>query len=209
MSETTMMVTVNAGDRPELGIYAITNPSHNGQVISVGQGPTYTGDSIRIGDPIPDEWVPGGPLRREFGGGYYPPYRIDPQPWIEPYNPYPYDPSNEYTFKTIINTTGFLSLSPWTIELTDDTIGLSCDMPGVKPDDMKVEIKDGTLTVTGVRRDKRNGANTLEARTTTHTWKVEMYVAESATAILLDGVLTVKMQKREEFKPKVVKVKVK
>lgn len=214
MSESSMQVAVNAGDR----VYAITNPTIGAQMIHIDHaqplqnhnslGVTaggWTGEGVHIGD-FPD-WIPGGPLKRDMGGvyPYYPPYRIEPSPWEIPHDPIPYPK----TFQTVVNTIGYLALSAWTIELTDDSISLSTDMPGVKLEDMKVEITSGVLTVTGVRHDKRNGANTLEDRTNTQTYQVQMYLAESANAILLDGVLTVKMLKREEFKPKVVKVKVK
>jgi HSP20 family protein len=37
---------------------------------------------------------------------------------------------------------------------TDDSVVLRSDLPGVKEDDVQIEVKDGVLTVSGERRDE-------------------------------------------------------
>lgn len=152
-------------------------------------------DNIRIGD-VPDyTWLPG-----TLGGGYIPCVPYEP--------PMPYDPVGVWP-QTTIHTTGYFAVcDKWTVDLTSDDITMSCDMPGVKIDALKVEVKDGWLTATGVRHDLKNTGNQRISYQIHNQYEVSKYIPESATATLLDGVLTINMKKREELKPRVVTIKV-
>lgn len=72
----------------------------------------------------------------------------------------------------------------WRVVKASDRITLSCDVPGVKLDDLNVEINNGTVWAKGKRSD-------------TGTWTQESqfigleYDASSAEATLEDGVLTI------------------
>ena len=214
MVENSFMVAINAGDPLP---YAINNPAHG----TWDQTTQTMKWDIRGAHRIPFQTVIDEPPWFNPGGGaggtHIPggmgiipmvPYE-DPSvyPWLPPPEKYP---PFEYPKVTIVTTSGFLqTLNPWTVELKPDSISLQHDMPGVKPEDLTVDIRDNTLTVAGVRRDLRNGANQLEARTITATYQVAMYSPESADAVLVNGVLSIFMKKREEFLPKTVKVRVK
>jgi hypothetical protein len=142
------------------------------------------------------------------------PNAIKPNPVVVPFGPHgpyvPYAPEPDQLWPNVVVTTSgcFLPLNPWTVELKPDSITMQHDMPGVKVEDLTVAITDGKLVATGVRRDLRNGANVLEARIIAATYDVSMYEPASATALLKNGVLIVHMNKREEVKPKTVKVPV-
>jgi len=97
------------------------------------------------------------------------------------------------------------------IEETDDAYVVEAELPGVRREDVQVEASSGVLTITGEfkerertgilrRRTRRTGR--FEFRTTLPT-SVD---SEAITASLHDGVLTVKVPKADEAKPRRIEI---
>lgn len=84
-------------------------------------------------------------------------------------------------------------------EYTEDRAMLTIDLPGVKKDDLNVNIADGVVSVSG-KRGKREfrGEYTLDAS----------YDPSTANAELVDGVLTLTFDRLPETKPRKIEVKV-
>src|SRR5687767_8348718 len=88
---------------------------------------------------------------------------------------------------------------------TEEELILSADLPGMSEDDISIEIKDGTLTLAGERKDAREtegrGYHRVErsfgrfSRTLTMPRGVD---AESVRASFENGVLEVHIPKPEE-----------
>jgi HSP20 family protein len=91
---------------------------------------------------------------------------------------------------------------------TDDHLVLKADLPGMRREDVEIEIKDGVLTVAGERRtdheEKSEGFYRVErafgrfSRSLTLPDGVD---ADSIAAEFEDGVLEVRIPKPEERKP--------
>jgi HSP20 family protein len=97
---------------------------------------------------------------------------------------------------------------------TEDEIELCCEMPGLKPEDVKIDVTDNVLTLTGERRleneDKREGYRRIERTygSFSRSFTLPRHVdAENIQAELTDGVLHVKLPKQEEEKSRKVEVK--
>jgi HSP20 family protein len=93
---------------------------------------------------------------------------------------------------------------------TADSFVVEMDLPGVKKDDINVEVAGNELVVTG---DLKDGADSQSKRRIRHSGHIEQRVvlpaqAEpgKATASLSDGVLTVTVPKQEADKPRRVPV---
>lgn len=124
------------------------------------------------------------------------PLTLQGQPWIID-NPgaYPYWPP-------VHVTSVFSSIQLWRTKFKGDCIELSTDLPGVKADDINVEIDNGTIKVAAKRAD----INEDMSRTYvlgTH------YDLKSCIAVLEHGVLTISVKKLPEHLPQRVKVTVK
>jgi HSP20 family protein len=98
---------------------------------------------------------------------------------------------------------------------TGDAFVLKADLPGLEQDDVKLEVEDDVLTVSGERKaeheDKREGYYRVERsfgsfrRSLTLPEGVD---AESVTASFDKGVLEVRIPKPEERKPRKVAIEV-
>jgi HSP20 family protein len=90
----------------------------------------------------------------------------------------------------------------------NDALVLKADLPGLRREDVNIEVNDGTLTISGERKDeheeKADGYYRVErsfggfSRTLTLPKGIE---AEGITADFADGVLEVRIPKPEERKP--------
>ena len=93
----------------------------------------------------------------------------------------------------------------------EDEILLHADMPGVKKGDVSINIDNGTLSLSGVRRFGNKGVSTWE-----ELFDVE-YVrrfsvpqsidVKNVNAELKDGVLKLHLPKSEAAKPKMIEIK--
>ncbi len=99
---------------------------------------------------------------------------------------------------------------------TDEDVVVKASVPGVDPDDLDISVTGDTLTIRGeskaeehveeenyVYRERRYGAFSRSIAIPT---SVE---ADNAEADFEDGVLTLRLPKAEEAKPKAIKVKTK
>ena len=97
---------------------------------------------------------------------------------------------------------------------TKDAIVLKAELPGVKPEEVNVNVENNVLTVSGERkleaRDEREGYHRVERTygTFTRSFAVPNNVAADAVeAELTEGVLTVRLPKKAEAQPKKVTVR--
>ena len=89
---------------------------------------------------------------------------------------------------------------------------LSLDVPGVKPKDIKVEQRDGVLTVSGERkvehRDKKRGFSECSYGTFTRSFALPQDVdSKEIDASYENGVLRLVMAKRKSTPEKLIEVK--
>ena len=95
-------------------------------------------------------------------------------------------------------------------------ITVSAQVPGVKSEDVHIDVENNVLTLTGERKlereDKREGYHRIESSYGSFTRSFvlpESADAEKVDANLSDGVLTVRIPKRPEAAPKRIEVKAK
>jgi len=91
-----------------------------------------------------------------------------------------------------------------------DNFFLRAELPGLKKDDIRVELGEGVLTVAGTRRTFGGDGQKERTSEFSRSVSVPSRVQEGAiTAKYEDGVLTVTLPKAEEVKPKRIAVEVK
>lgn len=98
------------------------------------------------------------------------------------------------------------------IEETEDAWVVEADLPGVKKGDIKIEVSDSELSITGkIKERERKG---VLRRRTRRTGQFEYRVTlpgdadtEHIDASLKEGVLTVRIPKPERSKPRRIEVK--
>jgi HSP20 family protein len=98
---------------------------------------------------------------------------------------------------------------------TPENVVLKADLPEVKKDDVEISIQNNTLTLKGERKmetetkDKQVYRLERSYGTFSRSFSLPPTVdPERATAEFADGVLTLTLPRREESKPKQIKVKV-
>jgi len=96
----------------------------------------------------------------------------------------------------------------------DDAVLLTAELPGVAKEDVKVELKDGVLTVSGEKKsehtDEKNGFYRAERvyGSFTRSFTVpETLDAEKIEAEYANGVLKLIVPKRPEAAPRLISVK--
>jgi HSP20 family protein len=98
------------------------------------------------------------------------------------------------------------------IEETDDSFIVDIDLPGVRPEDVNVEVQENELRVSGeIKERERKGILRRQTRRVgqfEHVVRLPSEVdAEKVEATLHDGVLSVRLGKSQSRQPKRVKVK--
>lgn len=98
---------------------------------------------------------------------------------------------------------------------TDHDLVLKAELPGVDPKDVDIRVEDGTLYLKGERKQESelNEGNYHRFERSygsfSRTFSLPNSVnVEDIKADYKDGVLTLKMAKREEAKPKTIKINV-
>jgi HSP20 family protein len=97
------------------------------------------------------------------------------------------------------------------IEETDDAWIVEAELPGVKRQDVTVEVRDSELAISGERKERERKG--ILRRRTRRTGRFDYRVtlpgqadAESIQATLADGVLTVRVPKPEQARPRHIAV---
>ena len=112
-----------------------------------------------------------------------------------------------------------ISMSAWKplvdIYETDESIILKAELPGIKKDDVSVEVKDNVLTLKGVRTEEKEIKEKNYYRkerafgTFSRTFNLQHRIQpDKIKARFKDGVLKIEIPKPEEEKPKQITVKV-
>lgn len=93
----------------------------------------------------------------------------------------------------------------------DNEILLYADMPGVHKDDVTVNIENGKLSISGIRRLDHQGVSTWEEFVDieyVRSFSIPQTInVEDVEAKLKDGVLTLHLPKSEAAKPRLVEIK--
>jgi HSP20 family protein len=96
-----------------------------------------------------------------------------------------------------------------------DNLVLKAELPGVNPDDVEIRVEDNTLYLKGERKFdnevKEQNYHRVERTygTFTRTFSLPNSIdSEKVAAEYKDGVLTLTMPKKEEAKPKTIKINV-
>ncbi len=114
---------------------------------------------------------------------------------------------------------GPVSSRPWipAVDIVENPneLVVTADLPGIKKEDVDVQIEDGTLTLTGSRNfeheDRKEGFHRLERsygsfrRAFTLPDSVD---PDKVAAAFEDGVLKITLPKKEVAKPRTIKVEV-
>ena len=102
------------------------------------------------------------------------------------------------------------------IHETDTEIILDFELPGIEKNDIKVELKDNTLSVSGERKQDENIENAETRRIERHYGKYERTFtlpdtvkSEDVSAAYKNGILTLSLPKAEKAIPKEIAVEVK
>jgi HSP20 family protein len=106
---------------------------------------------------------------------------------------------------------------PVNVVENEQAFELSAEVPGFGPEDISVSLHEGVLRIEGKLAEEREGEEKQEPKVLfrerqrlsfVRTFELgDRVAADKIGAQLKDGVLTVRMPKREEVKPLVVKVK--
>lgn len=96
---------------------------------------------------------------------------------------------------------------------TADAFQLRMDVPGIKPDDIKIEVTGNTVHVSGERKEEKEEKGKMYHRLERHTGSFSEMVTlpgavkdENVQAEFHNGVLTVTLPKTEVCKTRTVKV---
>jgi HSP20 family protein len=96
----------------------------------------------------------------------------------------------------------------------DGSIMVQAELPGIKAEDLKINVENNVLTLSGERKleheDKREGYHRIERAYGAFTRSFvlpESVDAEKVEAEVNEGVLTIKIPKKPEVEPKRIEVK--
>ena len=97
------------------------------------------------------------------------------------------------------------------VRSTESEVVFQCDAPGVKQDDLEVTVENHVLTIKGARRfETTEGEQVMLGRaygTFTRAFSLPDYLDDSnMTANLADGVLTIRIPKHAQAKPRKIQI---
>ena len=102
------------------------------------------------------------------------------------------------------------------VKETDDAITVDAEMPGLKQEEIKVNVEEGVLSISAERKQEKDEKTKNYHRIERHYGRMERKLAlpttveaEKVEASYKDGVLTVTLPKKVGAKSKTVAVKVK
>lgn len=122
--------------------------------------------------------------------------------WQDPWSPWP-------------ETTGISLATPrMDMAETDEELSLSFELPGVTADDVNISVSGNILTLRGekgeTKEEKRSESTYRERSFGSFSRSIQLPTsvnAEKVDATFKDGVLTVKLAKRPEAKPRKIAVR--
>ncbi len=95
------------------------------------------------------------------------------------------------------------------LEETDTHYQLEVDLPGVKKEEIQIEVRDNHLHIAGERKSEKTAKRVAERSfgKFERVWALPEDVdAEKVEAAYADGVLSLKVAKAEAVKPRVIKI---
>ncbi|QDU62418.1 18 kDa heat shock protein [Planctomycetes bacterium Pan216] len=97
---------------------------------------------------------------------------------------------------------------------TDDSLEVSVELPGIKPDDVDVEIKNNALWISGVKKSESEEKGKAYHRIERHHGEFQRVIPlpteideEKVDATYRDGVLRIEIGKSDQVKPRRIHVK--
>jgi len=112
-----------------------------------------------------------------------------------------------------VKKTDYVITPPVDIYETDNEYVLKADMPGVTKDNVSITFNNNELEITGKVDDEYTSNENMTYREYTLFNYYRKFVVSNAinpegiSALLENGVLTIKLPKREEAKPKKIEIK--
>lgn len=121
-----------------------------------------------------------------------------------------------YGWPGIVKDTELTWIPRVDVNETDKEIILDIELPGIDKKDVKVEVKDNTLSISGERNQEKKTENAESCRVERHYGKFERTFAlpdtvltDNVSAKYKDGILILTLPKTEKAKPKEIAVEVK
>jgi HSP20 family protein len=106
-------------------------------------------------------------------------------------------------------------MPPVDIEEDDREYLLKAELPGMKKEDVKLQVEGGTLSISGERKEEKEEKDKKHHRVERSYGAFmrsfalpEVVLSEKVSAEFKDGILTVHVPKDEKAKPKAIEVKV-
>lgn len=100
------------------------------------------------------------------------------------------------------------------VRQTENNILIEADVPGMKQEDIDIEISDNMVTIAGERKasHEEKGANYFHKEVSFGSFRRSINLpvdvrGDKASADIVDGTLVVKLPKAEPEKPKTIKLK--
>jgi HSP20 family protein len=120
-----------------------------------------------------------------------------------------------YTWRRLVQPVGFNGGSrlPVDVHVDDDAYVLTAAVPGLAPDEVEIKILENVVTLTGSAQEARDEEGRYlvreigEARFERSFELPDPVDASKAEASMKDGLLTVRLPKAEESRPKVIEIK--
>ena len=93
------------------------------------------------------------------------------------------------------------------VRSNDSEVVFVCDAPGVKPEDLEITVENHVLTIKGARKfESKEGEHVMMGRaygSFTRAYSLPAYLDDAnLSANLADGVLTIRIPKQEQAKPR-------
>jgi len=111
---------------------------------------------------------------------------------------------------------GLAFMPPAELEDTPEAYHVSLEIPGIKPDELNIEVTADALSITGERKSEKTAEGQGVTRSEFHYGRFQRVIAlpgrvdsRDVNATYQDGILQVRLPKLEEEKSKVVKVSIK
>jgi HSP20 family protein len=102
---------------------------------------------------------------------------------------------------------------PLDVTATADEVKVEASLPGFKPEDVEITVEEGTLTISGESKEERKSAEgsylLQEIRRGSFSRSVTLPTgleADKATATFENGVLTLRIPKAEQVKPRHIRI---